>query len=66
MINYLSKQGAFLNDACGQYTSRIAREYDKLATYKNIRMKSDMAFILLRVASHLPQGALLNEFECKL
>ena len=33
---------------------------DKLTEYKKIRTKSDMALILLRVASHLPKGALLD------
>ena len=55
-----SKQGAFLNVPVGSIQDELRGDIDKLAAYKNIRTKSDMAFILLRVASHLPRGALLQ------
>ena len=55
-----SKQGAFLNVPVSSIQDELRDNADKLAAYKNIRTKSDMAFILLRVASHLPRGALLQ------
>jgi hypothetical protein len=55
-----SKQGDFLNVPVGSIQDELKDNTDKLAAYKNIRTKSDMAFILLRVASHLPPGALLQ------
>ena len=36
---------------------------DSLTQYKNIRTKSDVANIILRVASNLPQGTLLDTFS---
>ena len=58
-----SRQGAFLNTPVAAIQAELQQNIDKLAAYKNIRTKSDVVFILLRVASHLPQGALLKELR---
>ena len=55
-----SKQGAFLNVPVGKIQDELKDNTDKLAKYENIRTKSAVVLILLRVASHLPQGALLK------
>jgi Tfp pilus assembly PilM family ATPase len=58
-----SKQGTFLNVPVGSIQDELKDNTDKLVMYKNIRTKSDVVLILLRVASHLPQGALLTELN---
>ncbi len=58
-----SKQRAFLNAPVGSIQAELQQNTDKLTAYKNIRTKSDVVLILLRVASHLPQGALLKELN---
>ncbi len=60
---FSSKQGVVLNAPVGSIQDELKDNTDKLAAYKNIRTKSDIAFILLRVASHLPQGALLQALK---
>ena len=60
-----SKQGAFLNVPVEGIQSQVLENTDKLAAYKNIRTKSDVVFILLRVASHVPQGALLRQLDIR-
>ncbi|MBF0571600.1 MAG: hypothetical protein HQL12_06970 [Candidatus Omnitrophica bacterium] len=56
-----SSQGQFLNMAVDSIKTETQQYVDKLTAYKNIRTKSDMSFILLKLASHLPPGALLNQ-----
>jgi Tfp pilus assembly PilM family ATPase len=56
-----SGQGAFLNVPVESIQAELKDNVDKLAAYKNIRTKSDVVLILLRVAAHLPQGVLLKE-----
>ena len=59
--NQLSAQeGAFLNTPISSIQAETQQNIDKLAQFKSIRSRSDLTFIILRVASHLPQGALLN------
>jgi len=58
-----SKQRAFLNVPVGSIRDELKDNTDKLTAYKNIRTKSDVVLILLKVASHLPQGALLKELS---
>ncbi len=58
-----SKQGAFLNVPVDNIQAEVRQNTDKLAAYKNIRTKSDVALIVLKVASHLPRGALLKELN---
>lgn len=58
-----SKQEAFLNVPVDSIRDELKDNSTKLAAYKNIRMKSDMVLILLRIASHLPQGAWLKELS---
>jgi hypothetical protein len=58
-------EGAFLNESLDSIHAETQQHTDKLAQYKDIRMKSDMTFIILRVASHLPEGALLHDLIIK-
>ena len=45
--------------------AEIKQNTDTLSSYKSIRMKSDVVMVLLRVASHLPQGARLKDLNIK-
>ncbi len=56
----LSAKGAVMDVPVSSIQEGLKDSIDRLTAYKNIRTKSDMVFILLRVASHLPQGALLQ------
>ncbi len=58
-----SKLGASLNLPVDSVQTELSSSMTKLAAYKKIRTKSDMVLILFRVASHLPQGALLKELD---
>jgi len=58
-----SKQGAFLNVPVAGIQAELQQNTGKLTAYKNIRTKSDVVFILLKAASHLPKGALLKELS---
>jgi hypothetical protein len=58
-----SRQGAFLNTPVAVLQAELQQNTDKLTAYKNIKTKSDVVLILLRVASHLPQGTLLKELH---
>jgi len=58
-----SKQGSFLNVPMESIQSESKDNTDKLTAYKNIRTKSDMALILLRVSSHLPKGSWLKDLK---
>ena len=58
-----SKQGAHLNEITVTIQAETQQNTDTLTQYKNIRTKSDVVLILLRVASHLPKGALLKNFN---
>jgi hypothetical protein len=59
------QQGEFLNNPVESVQTQIQDNTDKLAAYKDINIKSDVASILLRVASLLPQGVWLRGFEIK-
>ena len=54
-------QGAFLNVPVDSIRDALKDNRDKLTAYKSVRTKSDMVLILLKVASHLPQGTLLKD-----
>jgi|GEM_PF-1642448 len=54
-------QGAFLNVPVESIQNELKDSMTELTAYKNVRTKSDVVLILLKVASHLPQGALLKE-----
>jgi hypothetical protein len=58
-----AKQGAFLHEPMDNIQAETKQNIDLLAQYKTIRAKSDVAFILFKVASHLPQGALLTNLS---
>jgi hypothetical protein len=64
--DYLSStEGDFLNNPVESIQAEAQQNIDKLGSYKNIRTKSEMVFILLRVSSHLPKGALLSQLDVK-
>jgi len=60
-----AQEGAFLNQPLGSINDETLANSAKLLAFKDIRMKSDMTYIILRVASHLPQGVLLNDLNIK-
>ena len=57
------RQGAFLNLPVESLQTQIQESTEKLAEYKSIKIKSDMALILLRVASLLPDGTWLTSIK---
>jgi len=57
------QEGAFLNQPTESIRAELQQDTGMLAQYKGIRAKSDMAFILLRIASHLPQGSMLSDLH---
>jgi Tfp pilus assembly PilM family ATPase len=58
-----STQGIYLNVPVESIQNELKDNTDQLTAYKNIRTKSDMALILIKVASHLPQGVLLQQLN---
>jgi capsular polysaccharide biosynthesis protein len=60
-----AKQGSYMSVTTDSIQTEIQQNTDTLNSYKNIRLKSDMVLILLKVASHLPQGAMLKELTIK-
>ena len=54
------KEGAELNTPLASIQTDLSDTNDKLTAYKNIRTKSNVVLILLRIASHIPQGAKLK------
>ena len=63
MTELALRQGAFLNQPVESLQAEIQENTEKLSDYKSIKIKSDMASILLRVASLLPQGAWLKSLN---
>jgi Tfp pilus assembly PilM family ATPase len=57
----VAKQGASKDTTIEFIQGEMQQSSDLLAKYKNIRIKSDVASIVVRIASHLPQGALLSD-----
>ena len=55
------QEGSFLNEDVATIQGEVQMNTDKLSQYKNVRTKSDIAFILFKLASHLPKGSSLNE-----
>jgi len=60
-----AKQGNYLYATADSIQTEIQQNNDTLASYKNIRMKSDVVLVLLKVADHLPTGAKLKELDIK-
>jgi len=58
-----AKEGSFMLVTPDSIQTDIQQNTDTLNSYKNIRMKSDVVLILLKVASHLPQGAMLKDLS---
>jgi hypothetical protein len=58
-----AQEGAYLNETQDSIQAEVQDNIDKLAQYKNIRMKSEIINIILRLASDLPKGALLSDFR---
>lgn len=55
-----SSLAAFANTSINDIQSQTQDSTDKLAAYKNIRTKSNMVLMVLKIASHLPRGAMLT------
>ena len=58
-----AQAGVFLNEPVESIQAELRQNTDQLTQFKNIRTKSDVVFILLRVASHLPQGFSLSDLR---
>jgi hypothetical protein len=58
-----AKQGIFLSEPVDSIKAESQQNIDKLTQLKNIRVKSDVTFLILRLASHLPKGMLLDGFN---
>ena len=58
-----ASQGAYSSKSLEDIQVETKQNTDQLAQNKNIRTKSDVALILLKVASHLPKGVSLTEFQ---
>ncbi len=62
--NRLSAQeGAYASETQDSVQAELQQNIDKLNQYKNIRTKSDVVSVILRVASHLPKGTLLTSLS---
>jgi len=61
----VAQEGAFSSELIDGIQTESQQNIDKLAQYKDIRMKSEMTFIILRMASHLPEGVLLNNLNIR-
>ena len=60
-----AQEGANLNVSADTIQADLQQNSDLLAKYKSVRIKSDVSSIILRVASHLPVGAMLNALTIK-
>jgi len=58
-----AQEGAFLNETVDSIQAQTQQSADKLSQYKGIRTRSDITFVILKVASHLPQGVLINNLS---
>jgi len=58
-----AKQGVHMGETKESLQAVIQHNTELLTQYKNIRMKSEMAFIILKLASHLPQGSMLSNLR---
>ncbi|MDE2027472.1 MAG: hypothetical protein KGK03_02900 [Candidatus Omnitrophica bacterium] len=56
-----AKEGAFLIQSQGDIEALLQKSADKLHQYKNVSIRSDLAGLILRLASHVPQGTLLTK-----
>ena len=61
----LSQEGGFLHQSIDAIQAESQQNRGQLDQFKGIRVKSEMTFIILRVASHLPEGVLLNNFNIR-
>jgi len=59
----LAQEGHFWNQSLESIQSEAQQNAYMLEQYKDIRIKSEMAFIILKLASHLPEGVLLNSLS---
>ncbi|MDE1920740.1 MAG: hypothetical protein KGJ09_04945 [Candidatus Omnitrophica bacterium] len=58
-----STEGNFLNQTQDSIEAQAQQTMDKLNQYKNVRTKSDVSGIILRLAAYLPQGTLLTQLN---
>ena len=56
-------QGAFSSVLVESIQAESQQNIDKLNALKSIRTKSDVVLVMLRLASHLPQGSLLGQLD---
>jgi hypothetical protein len=59
----LFQEGVAASQASDSIQADLTGNVDLLTKYKQIKTRSDVAFIVLRIASHLPKGALLNQIH---
>lgn len=62
---FSARQGAFLYEPMESLQTEIQESNNKLSEYKDIKIKSNVASILLEVASLLPQGAWLKDLNVR-
>jgi len=60
-----AQEGTYLSMPVESIESQTQDNVSKLNQYKDIRVKSDVSSIILLLASHLPQGALLNNLDIR-
>jgi Tfp pilus assembly PilM family ATPase len=60
-----SQQRTFSNKPVDTITNETQGQMSKLQKYRDIRLHSEISIIILRVASHLPEGAVLNTLDIK-
>jgi len=58
-----AKEGVFLSQTQDSIQAETQQNTAQLAQYKNVRTKSDVARIILRLASHLPKGAMIKTLD---
>jgi len=56
----IAKEGGFANETQQSVQDELKDNIDKLNQYKSVRTNSDLSLIIVRVASHLPEGTLLS------
>jgi Tfp pilus assembly PilM family ATPase len=59
-----SKEGPYYSNVPVEtIQADLQQSTDSLQAYKNVRAKSDIALVVLKVASHLPKGAMLDKLS---
>jgi Tfp pilus assembly PilM family ATPase len=58
-----AKEGAYSAVTTDSIQTEVQQSIDQLTQYKNIRTKSDITTIILKLASHLPVGTMITELN---